>query len=114
MAMVPHERELFARMKDKPFVLLGVNCGDKRDKAKATMQSNDMTWPSLWDGDTHQGPVQSAYDVRHWPTVYVLDAKGTIRYIEPEGKELDAAVDNLLAEMEQSSKRGDAGSKGKE
>jgi hypothetical protein len=30
----------------------------------------------------------------------VLDAEGTIRYIEPEGQELDAAVDALVAEIE--------------
>ncbi len=103
MAMVPHERELFERMKGKPFVLLGVNCGDPREKAKETTQSKQMEWPSWWDGGSTDGPIQSAYNVLHWPTVYLLDAHGTIRYMEVSGKELDAAVDELLAKMEPTS-----------
>jgi peroxiredoxin len=99
MAMVPHARELAERMKDKPFVLLGVNCGDEQNKARSTMASNKMTWPSLWDGSGHDGPVQAAFDVRHWPTVYVIDAAGTIRHIEPDEKDLDAAVDQLVANV---------------
>jgi peroxiredoxin len=103
MAMVPHERELFERLKGKPFVLLGVNCGDPREKAKETTQSKQMEWPSWWDGGNTDGPIQSAYNVLHWPTVYVLDAQGTIRYTEVSGHELDAAVDELLAKMEPTS-----------
>jgi hypothetical protein len=34
-----------------------------------------------------------------WPTVFVLDAKGVIRYHHVREKELDEAVDALLAEM---------------
>jgi thiol-disulfide isomerase/thioredoxin len=100
MAMVPHERELFERMKDKPFVLLGVNCGDERDKAKKTAKDKGMEWTSLWDGESTEGPIQSAYNVLHWPTVYVIDARGTIRYFDVTGKELDEAVEKLVGELE--------------
>jgi peroxiredoxin len=99
MAMVPEERELFARMNHKPFILLGINCGDPLEKAKETTEAKRMVWPSLWDGGATDGPIQAAYNVLHWPTVYVLDAKGTIRFFDVRGKELDAAVDELLAEM---------------
>src|SRR5579872_1099018 len=33
--LIPHERELVERLKDKPFVLLGINSDEDRDKAKA-------------------------------------------------------------------------------
>lgn len=35
-----------------------------------------------------------------WPTIYVLDHKGVIRFKGPREHELDQAVDQLLAEME--------------
>ena len=100
MAMVPHERELVARMAGKPFVLLGVNSDEAkdRDKARRVAREKRMTWPSWWDGG-HRGAIQTAYDVTHWPTVYVLDARGVIRHIDVRGKELDRAVDTLLADM---------------
>lgn len=56
MEMVPHERELAQRYRGKPFALVGVNCGDTRDVAKATMERHHMTWRSRWDGDETRGP----------------------------------------------------------
>jgi hypothetical protein len=109
MAMVPHERELIARMAGKPFALLGVNsdeAGD-RDKVKAATREKQMTWPSWWDGG-FRGAIQTAYNVSHWPTVFVLDPRGVIRYIDVRGHELDQAVDTLLAELEAST-QGEAG-----
>jgi peroxiredoxin len=99
MGMVPHERSLWERHRDKPFVLLGVNCGDKLDVAKKTVADNKMGWPSWYDGEEILGPIEIAYDVPHWPRTFLIDAKGVIRYIDVDDKELDTAVDALLAEL---------------
>jgi hypothetical protein len=37
--------------------------------------------------------------VQGWPTIYVLDAKGVIRFKNPRGEKLGQVVDELLAEM---------------
>lgn len=98
MAKVPHERELHKRLQGKPFALLGVSCGDTLDLAKETVKKNKMDWPSWWDGDeTRSGPIQTDYDIQHWPSVFVIDADGVIRAIDVHGAELDAAVDEALA-----------------
>ena len=99
MAMVPQEKELWQRHRDKPFVLLGVNCGDKLDVAKKTIATRGMDWPSWYDGEEIRGPIETDYDVPHWPRVYLIDAKGVIRSIDAHGKELDEAVEKLLAEV---------------
>lgn len=99
MAMVPHERELWARHRDKPFTLLGVNCGDSIEKARKTATENQMDWPSFHDGEDHRGPIATGYDVQKYPTIYVIDAKGVIRYIDAQGKELEEAVETLLTEL---------------
>ena len=59
-----------------------------------------MEWPSWWDGDeTRSGPIQTDYDIQHWPSVFVIDAEGVIRAIDVHGAELDAAVDEALAKV---------------
>jgi len=105
MAMVPHERELVVRMAGKPFVLLGVNSDEvgDRDKARKATRDKQMTWPSWWDGG-FRGGIQTAYDVKQWPTVYVLDPQGVIRLIDVRDRELDQAVETLLVEMNRISK----------
>jgi thiol-disulfide isomerase/thioredoxin len=102
MAMVPHEREMVERLKDKPFALIGVNGDESRDKVKEVMAKEKMTWPSFWNGPRDgDGRLTKAWNVRSWPTVYVLDAKGVIRFKHLRGKELDKAVDELLKEMDE-------------
>jgi thiol-disulfide isomerase/thioredoxin len=98
MAMVPREKVLWERHRDKPFVLLGVNCGDTLDVAKTTVAEKQMNWPSWYDGEEIRGPIETDYDVPHWPRVYLIDAKGLFRYIDVHDKELDDALETLLAE----------------
>lgn len=100
MALVPHERDLFKRMKEKPFALLGVNCGDELDVAKKTAKEHRMEWPTFWDGDeAGSGPLQAEYDIQHWPTVIVINAEGLIHAIDVKAADLDAAVDEALAKI---------------
>ena len=96
--MYPHERSLVARLKDKPFALLGVN-SDSKAKVKAALKRENITWRSFWDGGDAQGPIATAWNVSGWPTIYVLDHKGTIRFKGVRGEAMDKAVDQLLAEM---------------
>jgi thiol-disulfide isomerase/thioredoxin len=99
MGMVPQEKALWERHRGKPFVLLGINCGDKLDVAKKTVADKKMGWPSWYDGEEIRGPIETDYDVPHWPRIFLIDAKGIIRYIDVHEKELDKAVDTLLAEL---------------
>ena len=79
---------------------LGVNCGDKREVAKKTVVDKGMGWRSWYDGEEMRGPIETDYDVPHWPRIFLIDAKGVIRSIDTHGKEMDEAVEKLLAEME--------------
>ena len=97
--MYPHERSLVKRLADKPFVLLGVNSDDSRDEVKKVIDKNQLTWRSWWDAGSTDGPIQTAYNVSHWPTIYVLDHEGVIRYVDVREKALDEAIDKLLAEI---------------
>ena len=95
--MYPHERSLVKRMENKPFALLGIN-SDPAEHLKETIQKEHMTWRSWSDGST-SGPISTAWNVESWPSIFVLDAKGVIRYKDVRGEQLDKAVDTLLKEM---------------
>lgn len=96
--MYPHERSLVKRLEGKPFALLGVN-SDSKERLRRAMQKENITWRSWWDGGSTGGPIAKAWNVKGWPTIYVLDAKGVIRYRNVREKELDEAVDALLKEL---------------
>ena len=96
--MYPHERSLVKRLEGKPFALLGINSDPDKVKLKEAMEKEEITWRSWWDKTTG-GPIAASWNVHAWPTTYVLDHKGVIRYKGVRGEAMDKAVDTLLAKM---------------
>ncbi len=98
--MYPHERSLVKRLKDQPFALIGVNSDPDLDLLRKVRVEKELTWRSFWNGiDGTSGPISTKWGVTGWPTIYVLDAKGVIRFKNVRGEKMDEAVNQLLAEM---------------
>jgi hypothetical protein len=102
--MYPHERSLVKRLENKPFALLGINSDPDRAELKEVMKKEQITWRSWWDGGSTSGPIAKKWNVSGWPTIYVLDYKGVIRYKNVRGESMDKAVDTLLKELEKEKK----------
>ncbi len=98
--MYPHERSLVTKLADKPFAIVGVNSDDDPEKLQKIMQEKELDWDTFFDGGGTDGPISTRWGVRGWPTIYVLDARGVIRYRNVRGEKLDAAIETLLREME--------------
>jgi peroxiredoxin len=97
-AMIPHEREMTGKLKDKPFTLISLSADDKKETLTKFLDTTPMPWTHWWNGGARGGAVE-AYKVRFFPTVYVLDAKGVIRHKHLRGDDLEKAVEKMLAEM---------------
>jgi hypothetical protein len=95
--MYPHERSLVKKLENLPFALVGVNSDPDRTLLKKRLEEENITWRSFFDGST-SGPIATQWNVSGWPTIYVLDAKGVIRYRNVRGDDLDRAIETLLAE----------------
>ena len=86
-------------MSDKPFALIGVNSDGDREEAVDLVKKEDINWRSFWNGeDGTRGPIAIRWSVYSWPAIYLIDAKGVIRYKDVRGAELDAAITKLMAE----------------
>ncbi|MBL8889531.1 MAG: hypothetical protein JNL67_06100 [Planctomycetaceae bacterium] len=98
--MYPHERSLVSQLADKPFALLGVNSDPELERIREIVKEKNLNWRSFWNGtDGTRGPISTQWNVTGWPTIYVLDQEGVIRYKNPRGAALDEAITKLLAEM---------------
>ncbi|MCC6669940.1 MAG: hypothetical protein IT458_02680 [Planctomycetes bacterium] len=88
------------RLKNQPFALIGVNSDPDKAQLGKRLAEERITWRSFWNGPKGTaGPISTRWNVRAWPTIYVLDHKGVIRFKDVRGEQMDAAVDRLLAEM---------------
>lgn len=111
-------------MKDRPFVLLGINSDNTEDTARADHPGGaaERSWRD--GGETFGGRIAHRWNVRSLPTTYIIDHRGIIRYklgprpdghdaapeiLDPAGKardkwqlraeEIAAVVDELVAEV---------------
>ena len=96
--MIPHEKALVERLKNEPFALIGINTDPDKTEFKKQAAANGVTWRSAWDGST-RGPLCTAWGIKSFPTIYVLDAKGVIRYRDVRDQQMEEAVTKLLAEL---------------
>lgn len=97
-AMIPHEREMVARLKGKPFALVSVSADDDREAVKHFLSHTPMPWTHWWNGP-EEGVVDD-WNVRSFPGVFVIDAEGVLRYTDLRGEKLEEAVNDLLKEVE--------------
>ncbi|HWE39063.1 MAG TPA: TlpA disulfide reductase family protein [Isosphaeraceae bacterium] len=99
---LPYERSLVERLRGKPFVLLGVNGDALRNRPRQLAARGEVTWRCWFDGGDN-GPIARAWHVRPWPAVFLIDARGVIRYRRVRRRldeaALDEAIDLLVAEV---------------
>lgn len=96
--MYPHERSLVKKFENQPFALVGVNSDSDRAEIQKVMVKEQITWRSFWNGGGTSGPISTAWNVHGWPTIYVLDTQGVIRFKNVREKALEDAIEALLAE----------------
>ncbi len=101
--MIPHERSLVEELKNKPFALIGINTDGKEKYAEGQKQE-PVIWRSFDDGNPG-GPICSAWNIEGFPSIFVLDHQGVIRYVDVRGDDLEAAVKELVAAAEAAAKK---------
>ncbi len=97
--MLPHEREMVERLKDKPFTLLGINSDSSRSALKEILEREKINWPNIYGGPTSDNKIAAQWNVFSWPTIYILDHEGVIRYKGLRDEAMEEAVNKLLNEM---------------
>ena len=96
--MYPHERSLVQELKDRPFALIGVNSDKDKAALGPRLLEEKITWRSFWNGaEGTSGPIAKAWKVTGWPTLYVIDGQGVIRFKGHSGEEMDKALRECLA-----------------
>ena len=100
MGEIPHEKALVERFQDQPCAMLGVNTDESKDDFRSKIKEHQITWDNIFEGST-DGKIPMSWGISGYPTTFLLDAKGTIRYRDLRGDRVAPAVAKLLAELVQ-------------
>jgi thiol-disulfide isomerase/thioredoxin len=95
-AMIPHEREMVSKLQDKPFALISVSGDDQKETLTNFLEKEKMPWIH-WFAD--RKGILKDWNIRFYPTIYVIDHKGVIRAKGLRGEELEKKVTELIAEI---------------
>ena len=101
--MIPSLRELHNTYVDEGLVIIGNHYPEfsyekDLDNLKQAVIDLDIPYPVAQDNDR---ATWGAYENRYWPTLYLIDKRGRIRYThigEGRYEKTEAAVQALLAE----------------
>jgi len=102
--VIPHIREWYDQYSEDGLVVIGnhypeFNYEANLDNLKAALVELDVPYPVAVDNDKQ---TWSAYGNRYWPTTYLIDKQGSIRYVhigEGAYQETEQAIQTLLAEI---------------
>jgi hypothetical protein len=95
--MIPREVALVERLKTAPFALIGINTDTDLETFREQCRKKRVMWRNSFQGST-AGPLCKAWGVRSFPSIYVLDAKGVVRFVNVRDDALERAIDKLLSE----------------
>lgn len=98
--MYPHERSLVKQLAGKPFALIGVNSDSDIDELKKIIKKKNLTWRSFQNDEGAEGVISENWGIQGWPTIFLIDAEGVIRWTGHSGGEkLDEEITKLLGEI---------------
>lgn len=93
----PYQRSMLDLYEEQEVVLLGVNSDSRLRTVLEAKEREGLSYRTWWDGGT-DGPIATAWDVQSWPSTFILDAEGVLRFVDRRGNAMILAVDRLLEE----------------
>jgi peroxiredoxin len=93
-AMYTDNRKLIEQYRHQPFAVLGVLKYDTQEAADAEVEKGEINWRCWYDGV--KGPITRRWNISGWPTVFLIDGKGTIRHRDPPDEKIGELVAELL------------------
>ena len=95
VAEIPNLKNTYAKYKNQGFQIVGIS----RDRSKSTLEKfieeEGLAWPNYYDGSAR---VSGMYQVRSFPTTFLIDGEGIIRKANLRGSSLERAVAQLVKE----------------
>jgi peroxiredoxin len=88
---LPLMNQTAAKFKGRPVEVVGVNT-DIESEAREALQTYGVTFRNVLD-NTSSGPNTTLYNLRHFPTLYLIDPKGVIAL-------KNASIDTMVARIE--------------
>jgi len=100
---IPGEKAVMQKFAGKPVAFVGINGDDKREVGKKSSSKHGLPGKSFWGRwsgtDGKQTLAVDQWNIRFWPSYYVIDPKGVIRFKrcwDTEPAKLEEVINKVL------------------
>lgn len=102
---IPGEKELMQKFSDKAVAFVGINGDEKSETGLKSAAKHGVPGRSFWGrfpgADGKQTILVDQWNIRFWPSYYVIDPKGVIRYKrcwDTEPETLEKIINSVLSD----------------
>lgn len=95
---VPDLKRVYRKYHSRGLEIISISLDYDAGLLKAYVEKNGISWPQIATGEGWESGLVGLYRVRALPKRFLLDRRGTIRYIDTPAKQLDGAIYTLLNE----------------
>jgi thiol-disulfide isomerase/thioredoxin len=89
--------KLYAKYKPQGFEIFGVSVDNDPKAWKKAVQKDKITWLQVNDAAMGEASVAIQWNIGSIPTSYLINKEGKLVGMDLEGKDLEAAVKDLLS-----------------
>ena len=79
--------------------MIGINTDTDKAEYRKKAKSHKLNWRDAWQGSP-SGALPTSWGINMYPSNFVLDGEGVIRYTNVHGERLDKVVSKLISEVE--------------
>jgi thiol-disulfide isomerase/thioredoxin len=90
--------KLYDKYKAQGFEIFSVSLDEEKSDWQKAITKDKMTWIQVNDPRGKEAQTATNWNIFQLPTSYLINKKGDVVSIDPEGKELEESVKKLLKE----------------
>ncbi|MBI5373564.1 MAG: TlpA family protein disulfide reductase [Sphingobacteriales bacterium] len=88
--------KLYPKFKEKGFEILGVSLDEDKKDWQTAIKKDKINWLQVNDNGGWESLTANQWRISAIPTSYLIDKDGTLIAMDPEGKELEKLLNELL------------------
>ena len=92
---IPNVRAAYERFHKEGLEIVGISFDADRQRLEDVVKRENLPWPQYFDGAGKEAAPGKTFGIRHWPTMWLLDRNGVVRYISA-GAGLEGKIAALL------------------
>ena len=96
LAELPRLQKLYQQYHPHGFEILGISLDTDKEALNKMLEARKIDWPQFFDGNGWKNKLAVQLDVHRIPFCVLVDAEGTVRYVNLRGPAIERLVKKLV------------------